>query len=212
MVAAVVGFAGCASSGMEWSAAPGTAIPTAPSASSGASGRADDGAIPAAPAGTGSADHGDLHIRGAYIPQQASDSEAAAYFSVTNSGGTADTLLSVTSPAAPAISLHSTTSRGGADTMVMRSDLAIPARRTTALTVGHDHLMLMNPVQRLTQGQHVALTLTFAHAGKIDLDTPVVGFTGPDRATATTTAGASATSPGMDGTGGMAGMTMPMSH
>ena len=42
---------------------------------------------------------GALRVRGAYIPQQASESEAAAYFTVTNTGDAPDTLTAVSTPA-----------------------------------------------------------------------------------------------------------------
>jgi copper(I)-binding protein len=188
----VLGLAGCGSSGPPAPEPASTAAPTPA----------------AAPAGTGGTDAGDLHIRGAYIPQQASASEAAAYFTVTNSADTPDTLTAVTTPAAPMVTLHTTVTRGGTGTMEMLSQLAIPAHGTAALTVGHDHLMLMNPVQRLTQGQRVILTLTFARAGQVELAVPVVGYTGP--------AGGPSSSGGVDGEGApaedggaMPGMTMP---
>ncbi len=159
--AALVGLAGCGSSGSS-DAAPGRT----------------PGAAATIP-GTASADLGDLHIRGAYIPQQASDTEAAAYLTVTDSGGTPDALTAVTTPVAQSVTLHTTVASGGAESMRSLSQLSVPAHGTAALTVGHDHLMLTNPVRRLTRGQRVPLTLTFAHAGTITITVPVVGFTGP---------------------------------
>ncbi len=190
--AAVLGIAACGSTGS-----------TSPKPAS------SPAAIPASTPGTGGADAGDLHIRGAYIPQQASASEAAAYFTVTNSGGTPDTLTSVTTPAAPMVTLHTTVAHGGAETMQMVTRLAIPPHGTAALTVGRNHLMLMNPVQRLTQGQRVTLTLTFAGAGKVALAVPVVGYTGPASSDSTATStlhGEGTTHPDMSG---MPGMIMP---
>ncbi|WP_052710784.1 copper chaperone PCu(A)C [Pseudofrankia sp. DC12] len=135
---------------------------------------------PAAAADTGSGDLGSLRIRGAYIPQQASPDVAAAYFTIENDGKADDDLISATTPAARSVSLHTTVDHGGAATMVPLTGLTIPAHGTAALTVGHAHLMLVNPVRMLTKGQRVTLTLSFAHAGRLQLVVPVVGFTGPN--------------------------------
>ncbi|WP_203042373.1 copper chaperone PCu(A)C [Frankia sp. AgB1.8] len=129
--------------------------------------------------GTGSADIGSLHISGAYIPQQTSQDEAAAYFAVTNKGDAADELVAVQATGAAQAMLHDTVEDGGVGTMTAMSDLTIPAHQTVRLTPGHEHLMIMNPVRRLAQGQTLVLTLTFTHAGSVSLVVPVVGLTGP---------------------------------
>ncbi|THJ36331.1 copper chaperone PCu(A)C, partial [Candidatus Frankia alpina] len=112
-----------------------------------------------------------------------------------------DTLTSVTTAAAPMVTLHTTVAHGGAERMEMVSHLAVPAHGTAALTVGHNHLMLMNPVRRLTQRQRVTLALAFAHAGQVRLAVPVVGYSG------STGGDGARTAP--DGMSGMPGMAMP---
>ncbi|MGF7235469.1 MAG: copper chaperone PCu(A)C, partial [Frankia sp.] len=149
---------------------------SAPSAR--ASSAAGDG-MPAAIPGTGRADLGDLHIRGAYIPQEASPDVAAAYFSVTNDGSVADQLVAVTTPAAPTVGIHTTVTSGGTETMEQLRSLAVPAGGTALLSVGGRHLMLMNPVHLLREGERVAMTMRFARAGTVTMTVPVVGFTGP---------------------------------
>lgn len=139
---------------------------------------AGDG-MPSAMPGTGSADLGDLHIRGAYIPRQASPDVAAAYFSVTNDGAAADQLVAVTTPSAPSVGIHVTVTSGGAETMRELDSLAVPAGGTALLSVGGRHLMLVKPVRMLREGDKVALTLRFTRAGSVTMTVPVVGFTGP---------------------------------
>jgi copper(I)-binding protein len=134
---------------------------------------------PAASAGTGAADLGSLHIRDAYIPQQTSDDEAAAYFTVTNDGGTPDELVSESTTAAMSVTLHATVDSGSVGTMVAMGTLTIPAHGTATLTPGHEHLLIMQPAKKLTKGQTVVLTLTFKDAGSISLSVPVTGLTGP---------------------------------
>lgn len=146
--------------------------------SAGGSGTAGDG-MPAAIAGTGRADRGDLHVRNAYIPQQASPDVAAGYFSVTDDGAAADRLVRVTTPVAPEVSLHETVTHANASSMQTLADLEIPAHGTALLSVGGRHLMLMKPVRMLRQGETVTMTLRFAHVGDLAVTVPVVGFTGP---------------------------------
>ncbi|WP_163549083.1 copper chaperone PCu(A)C [Candidatus Frankia nodulisporulans] len=160
------------------SADPDTASTPPTTGSSATTGTSATG-VPTATPGTASADVADLHIRDAYIPQQSSETEAAAYFTVTNTGGTPDTLTSITTPTAPQVSLHTTVSRGGSASMRMVTELAVPAHGTATLTVGHNHAMLEHPVHRLTKGEQVRLTLVFTHAGTVTLTVPVVGYTGP---------------------------------
>jgi len=135
---------------------------------------------PSAPAGTASAALGTLHITGAYIPQPASPDVAAAYFTVTNAGP-ADALTRADSPETASIDLHKTIGRGtNAEAMVPLSRLDVPSHGSVALSLGHDHLMLMNPKTTLRVGDKVPMTLTFATAGSVTMQVPVVSNTGPD--------------------------------
>jgi hypothetical protein len=137
-------------------------------------------AAAASSARTGSAVLGELRISDAYVPQQTSPDEAAAYLTITNDGGVADELVAVRTATAAQVMLHATVEHGGVGTMTAMSALAVPAQGTARLAPGHEHLMIMGPVWQLSQGQALTLTLTFAHAGSVDLTVPVVGLTGPE--------------------------------
>jgi len=138
--------------------------------------------VPANETGTVGADLGALHIRGTYVPAQSSTDVAAAYFSVTNTGGSGDALVSASTPVAMSVGLHDTVGEGSADEMVDVGALTVPAHATAVLHVGGEHLMLMAPVHILRQGQTVPLTLVFRHAGTVHLVVPVVAATGPQGA------------------------------
>ena len=95
----------------------------------------------------------------------------AAYLSLENTGSEPDSLVSVSSPAAGKTQIHQTTSEGGV--MKMRGveggvDLA--PRATVAFKPGGYHIMLLGLKQKLDEGQHIPLTLTFAKAGSIDVE------------------------------------------
>lgn len=127
---------------------------------------------------TGSANSGTMHVTGAYIPQPANTSVAAAYFTVADSGA-ADVLTGVTSDVSTDVGLHETVDEGAAGTMVAEPSLAVPAHGTVSFTPGGYHVMLMHP-SALTVGQQVELTLHFAHAAPVSLKVPVVPLTGSD--------------------------------
>jgi periplasmic copper chaperone A len=101
-----------------------------------------------------------LMVSGGYIPQPLLTDMAAAYFTVTNSGGTAAQLTAVTTPLAAHVTLHTTTGT----TMRQVASLTVPAGGKLALGTGADHLMLEDLTRRPPVGDKVTLTLHFAHA------------------------------------------------
>jgi copper(I)-binding protein len=101
-----------------------------------------------------------LSVSAGYIPQPLLTDLAAAYFTVTNSGGTAAELTSVSTPLAAHVTLHSTTGT----TMYQVASLTVPAGGRLTLGTGADHLMLENLTGKPSVGAKVTLTLHFAHA------------------------------------------------
>jgi periplasmic copper chaperone A len=111
-----------------------------------------------------------LAVSGGYVPQPPLADMAAGYFTVRNTGGTADRLTSVTSDTASDVTLMTTGSDG-----VMRgvNDLAVPAGGRLVLGLGGNHLMLMGLKHRPTIGQRVSFELHFAHSAPITVRVPV---------------------------------------
>lgn len=137
---------------------------------------------------------GHLTITRAYIPDPATPSLAAAYFTVTNSGLT-DRLVSVRASDFHSATLHrDVTSSAGLERMVaIPSGAVVPAHGSLVLRPGSYHVMLRRPVRAVKQGTTELLTLRFARAGVVRLVVPVVADTGL---------------PGSTGSGsGMAGMS-----
>jgi copper(I)-binding protein len=133
---------------------------------------------------TASARVGDLRITGGYIPAESSPDVAAAYFTVRNTGSQADELLGASTPLAQQVMAHDEISGAdGVDTMSALGTVEVPPGATVTFSVGHKHLMLMNPVHLLREGQIVPLALRFAHAGTVTLQMPVTADTGPSDAT-----------------------------
>jgi periplasmic copper chaperone A len=143
-----------------------------------------------------SASVGHIKITDAYIPQPATPSVAAAYFTVTETGSQPDVLLSATSvPASQAALMQETASGANAGTMTdLSGGLAIPANGAVALGPGGYHLMLTNPASPLTAGGSVALTLRFKDAGTVTFKVPVTSLLSDALTSATSGPTATATS------------------
>jgi len=97
----------------------------------------------------------------------------AAYLSIENKGPSADRLLSASSPVAGMVEIHEMKMDG--DVMRMRQvhDLEIGSGRKVTLKPGGLHIMLMRLKQPLNVGDEFPMTLTFEHAGKIDVSVRV---------------------------------------
>jgi copper(I)-binding protein len=144
------------------------------------SGASAAGPIPALSMTGGHSTLGDLTVTRAYIPDPASPSTAAAYFTVANSGSTPDRLVSVTSSGFASSTVHHylKTADGAEEMVPLTGGAVIPAHGRLVLQPGADHVMLMRPVRALRQGATAALTLVFAKAGRVTVRVPVVADTG----------------------------------
>ena len=107
-------------------------------------------------------------ISGAWVRPAAANGQSAAYFTITNTSGAADALLSATSPGASMVELHETSTDGSGMTgMHPVARLDIPAGRSVDLKPGGYHLMLMGLSGELAVGKTIELDLVFEHAGKV---------------------------------------------
>ncbi|WP_432000415.1 copper chaperone PCu(A)C [Streptomyces sioyaensis] len=114
-----------------------------------------------------------LKVADAYMPQPVTQDMAGAYFTVKNSGGTADKLTSVTSDLAKDISLHKTVGTK----MEQVNSLPVPANGELALGRGGNHLMFMGLTRKPAEGDKVTVELHFATAKPIKVEVPVKAAT-----------------------------------
>lgn len=121
---------------------------------------------------------GPIAVTGAFVRAPAPPTQiAAAYFTVYNTTGTPDRLLSVESGAGASAMLHRDTPDGR---MIPEpGGVVIPAHGTLVLTVGKQHVMIEGLYGKLLPGQTVNLELDFQNAGSIDVVAPVVSATAP---------------------------------
>ena len=109
-----------------------------------------------------------ISISDAWARPGATGGQSAAYLTITNTTGTADALLSATSPGAAPVELHETSTDGsGMMGMHPVSRLDVPAGGSVQLKPGSYHLMLMGLTGDLVAGKTIPLELVFEHAGKI---------------------------------------------
>lgn len=110
----------------------------------------------------------ELSVDSAYIPQPVSDM-AAGFLTITNDGGAADRLTSVSSEAAGQVTVHETVD--GA--MQEVEALEIPAHGSLVLESGGNHLMFEQLKQRPKQGQKISVELRFDRSDPVTVEIPV---------------------------------------
>jgi copper(I)-binding protein len=107
------------------------------------------------------------------MPQPVSDEMAAGFLTVTNKGGAADELTSVTSDIAGQVTVHETV---GSAMQEVKS-LKVPAHGELVLKSGGNHLMFEQLKRKPKEGQTVSVELHFAHSGPIEVEMPVKSAT-----------------------------------
>ena len=101
-------------------------------------------------------------------------SVGAVYFSITNAGGKADRLLSVSTPVASKVELHESRNMRGVVEMRELTSVECPPGATVRATPGGLHVMLMGLAAPLAAGTEFSVSLQFRDAGVLTLKVPVV--------------------------------------
>ena len=100
-----------------------------------------------------------------------------AYMTIDNKGAADDALVRASSPVAGSVQIHTMTMDGNVMRMHEVAGVDLPAGKRVALAPGGYHLMLVGLRKPLAEGTRVPLTLTFAHAGSIDVEVAVESMT-----------------------------------
>ncbi len=121
---------------------------------------------------------GDLELAGGFTRATLPNAPVGGGFlTITNHGTADDRLLSASSPIAADTQIHEMKMEGDVMKMTELPDgLLIPAGETVTLSPGGFHLMFMSLNQALVEGTEVPVTLTFEHAGTIDIALGVAGI------------------------------------
>ncbi|MFD7313854.1 copper chaperone PCu(A)C [Streptomyces sp. NPDC059883] len=109
-----------------------------------------------------------LKVSGGYMPRPVGDL-AAGFLVVTNSGGAADKLTSVTSDISDDVTIHSSENQK----MRKVKYFDIPAGGELNLARGGNHIMFMGLKEQPKQGQKIGIELHFEKADPIKVELPV---------------------------------------
>ncbi|WP_175411283.1 copper chaperone PCu(A)C [Streptomyces sp. TRM64462] len=110
-----------------------------------------------------------LKVSGAFIPEPVNSDMAGGFLTVTNTGGAADTLTSVTSDISDDVQMHETKNQK----MQQVKSFDVPANGELKLERGGSHLMLMKLKRTLKQGDKVTFELRFEDSEPIKVEVPV---------------------------------------
>jgi len=124
----------------------------------------------------------------------------AAYLTITNTGTAPDRLVAITSPAANHAEAHSMTMTNGVMEMRALGPVTIAPGQAVTFAPSGNHIMLEGLKAPLKEGQTVALTLTFEHAGARDVIASIEKIGAMQKSAG---AAPAATMPGMPGMSGM---------
>jgi copper(I)-binding protein len=98
----------------------------------------------------------------------------AAYFTIVNGGTAADKLVAASSPIADTVELHRSVDENGVMKMLPVDSVPVKAGAKAIFKPGSYHVMLVGLKAPLADGQSFPLTLTFEHAGKIEVTVKVL--------------------------------------
>ena len=102
---------------------------------------------------------------------------AAAYFTVDNTAGTDDRLISVETAAGATAVLHTLSPDGSMNPAP--NGVVIPAHSKLVLATGKGHVMIEHVYGTLRPGERVRLELDFRRAGQLDVAAPVIAVGAP---------------------------------
>jgi len=114
-----------------------------------------------------------IKIEDAYTRATVPGQQVAGGFMKIENKGTADQLISASSPVAGEVQLHEMAMDGNVMKMRQVKDIAVPAGGAVELKPGGLHLMFMNIKTPLTAGETVPVKLKFAKAGEVEVKMPV---------------------------------------
>jgi len=124
--------------------------------------------------GAGTTPSASLTTSGAWARPGPAGGETAAYLVIANAAGTADTLVSASSPDADSVGLHQTiTDASGMTGMQPMTGIDIPAGGSVTLEPGGTHLMVTGLAKDLAAGGTLDLELHFKNAGTVTVKASV---------------------------------------
>lgn len=117
----------------------------------------------------------DIQIKENWIREAPPNAEMlAAYFTITNTGKSDKTLVSLHSDAFKKVEMHKTVKKGNLSSMVEQKKLRIAAGKSVKFSAGGYHLMLMHPKSAIKAKQTHNITFKFDDNSEITQPFPVI--------------------------------------
>ena len=129
--------------------------------------------------------HDNIHIENAYARTNGGiGATGAVFMEIMNHADEADRLIGVASDVAEKVEMHThkTAADGVMQMNAVPEGFPIDPLMSHALARGGDHIMMMGLKQALKEGDMIHVTLTFEHAGVVEIDVPVDNARKPDPA------------------------------
>jgi|SRR5690554_4069274 len=100
---------------------------------------------------------------------------SGAYLQYTNALDVADTIVAVSSDVGMMTQIHETyTTEDGLSGMREMKNISVEPSEQLILERGGLHVMLMNLKKNIAEGDSITISLTFKHAGVVDIKMPVL--------------------------------------
>jgi copper(I)-binding protein len=122
---------------------------------------------------------GSVQIENAYTRATVPGQQVAGGFMKIENKGSADQLVSASSPVASEVQLHEMAMEGNVMRMRQVKEIPVPAGGAVELKPGGLHLMFINIKAPLTAGETVPVKLKFAKAGEVEVKMPVNAMGSP---------------------------------
>ncbi|MEM8744131.1 MAG: copper chaperone PCu(A)C [Pseudomonadota bacterium] len=113
---------------------------------------------------------GNLKIQSPWVRTTIPDRPSAGYMKIQNTGGTADAIVSASSPDAERIELHTHLMENGVMKMRPVEKIEVPANGSAELKSGGLHLMIFGVKKPLKDGEALPITVVFEKAGPVEMD------------------------------------------
>ena len=108
-----------------------------------------------------------------YAPR-AGNRVTAGFTNITNNSPDTITINSISSPQFNIVEIHETIMNNGIASMIKINTLTIPEKQSVSLKPGGKHLMLIDPVKRINEGEEIRLIIELSSNETMILKTTAV--------------------------------------
>lgn len=108
-----------------------------------------------------------------YAPR-AGNRVTAGFTNITNNSPDTITINSISSPQFSIVEIHETIMNNGVASMIKINTLTIPKKQSVSLKPGGKHLMLIDPIKSISEGEEISLIIELSSNETMMLKTPAV--------------------------------------